>query len=73
MRNEKYYYKILLQPIIQGSVGSRRISWLKNLRVWFNTSTIGTTNEDEEQTSLLGLKAAKVTSYKPLNDKHTGC
>ena len=43
MRNENRY--VLLQKILQGKVygargpGRRRISWLKNLRTWFNQST----------------------------------
>lgn len=43
MRNESRY--VLLQKILQGKVygargvGRRRISWLKNLRTWFNQST----------------------------------
>uniref|UniRef100_A0A8D8Q737 Uncharacterized protein n=2 Tax=Cacopsylla melanoneura TaxID=428564 RepID=A0A8D8Q737_9HEMI len=43
MRNENRYQ--LLQKIIQGKVygkrgvGRRRISWLKNLRTWFNQTT----------------------------------
>lgn len=45
MRNDQRYG--LLQLILQGRVkgkrgpGRRRISWLKNLRTWFNTTTIG--------------------------------
>lgn len=45
MRNEKRYG--LLQLILQGKVygkrgpGRRRISWLKNLRTWFSTTTTG--------------------------------
>lgn len=42
MRGEKYeVIKVILQGKIQGkrSVGRRRISWLKNLREWFNSST----------------------------------
>lgn len=45
MRNENRYQ--LLQCILQGKVegkrsaGRRRISWLKNLRSWFSTSTTG--------------------------------
>ncbi|KAL1447598.1 hypothetical protein WDU94_009869 [Cyamophila willieti] len=43
MRNENRY--LLLQKILQGKVegrrgrGRRRISWLKNLRTWFNQTT----------------------------------
>ncbi|KAI5715976.1 hypothetical protein M8J77_025461 [Diaphorina citri] len=44
-RNEKKYglLKCILQGKINGkrSVGRRRISWLKNLRTWFDTSTTG--------------------------------
>lgn len=45
MRNSQRYE--LLQLILQGKVegrrrpGRRRISWLKNLRTWFNTTTVG--------------------------------
>lgn len=45
MRNPERYrlLQLILQGKIQGrrSVGRRRISWLKNLRVWFNTTTVG--------------------------------
>uniref|UniRef100_A0A8D8MAZ5 Uncharacterized protein n=2 Tax=Cacopsylla melanoneura TaxID=428564 RepID=A0A8D8MAZ5_9HEMI len=43
MRNESRY--LLLQKILQGKVhgkrgpGRRRISWLKNLRTWYNQTT----------------------------------
>ena len=45
MRNEKRYG--LLQLVLQGKIpskrgpGRRRISWLKNLRTWFSTTTTG--------------------------------
>ncbi|CAG9832009.1 unnamed protein product [Diabrotica balteata] len=44
MRNESRY--ALLQFILQGKIfgkrvsGRRRTSWLKNLRVWFNTTSV---------------------------------
>uniref|UniRef100_A0A8D8YAJ6 Uncharacterized protein n=1 Tax=Cacopsylla melanoneura TaxID=428564 RepID=A0A8D8YAJ6_9HEMI len=45
MRNETKYklLKCILQGKVQGkrSVGRRRISWLKNLRAWFGTTTTG--------------------------------
>lgn len=45
MRNETKYklLKCILQGKVQGkrSIGRRRISWLKNLRTWFETSTTG--------------------------------
>lgn len=45
MRNETKYklLKCILQGKVEGkrNVGRRRISWLKNLRTWFGTSTTG--------------------------------
>jgi len=61
MRNKQQYniLQLILQGKIEGkrSVGRRRISWLKNLRDWYNTTSI-----DLFQASLDGNSIANMIS-----------